>query len=64
MAKPFGSVNFSAAEREKLRKLATLGISRVEAARILQRSHSAIVRQVQKLGVEWAPPPRAVAPTS
>lgn len=59
MAKPFGSVNFSAAERLKLRELATVGISRVEAARILRRSHSMVVRRVQELSLEWtSPPPR------
>ena len=58
MAKPVGSVNFSAAERERLRELATLGISRVEAARILGRSHSTVVRHVQQMGLEWTPPAR------
>lgn len=57
MAKPFGSVNFSAAERQKLCELATFGISRVEAASILDRSHSCVVRRVQELGLEWTPPP-------
>jgi len=38
MAKPVGSVNFSAAERERLRELASAGISMVEAARRLRRS--------------------------
>lgn len=57
MPKPVGSVNFSAAERQKLCELATAGISRVEAARILGRSHSAIVRRVQHMGLEWTPPP-------
>jgi len=58
MAKPVGSVNFSAAEREQLLGLAKAGISRVEAARILGRSHSTVVRRVQDLGLEWTPPPR------
>jgi transcriptional regulator with GAF, ATPase, and Fis domain len=62
MAKPVGSVNFSAAEREQLLGLAKAGISRVEAARILGRSHSTVVRNVQKLGLDWRRP--AAVPTA
>ncbi len=60
MAKPVGTLNFSAAEVQRLRKLATAGISMVEAARRLQRSHSTIVRQVSKLTLDWRRP--ALAP--
>jgi len=56
MPKPFGTVNFSADEKSRLRKLATAGITRVEAARRLERSHSTIVRRVQELGLEWRRP--------
>jgi Helix-turn-helix domain len=56
MAKPVGSVNFSAAERERLRELATAGISMVEAARRLRRSPSTVVRRVRGLGLEWRRP--------
>lgn len=62
MGKPVGTVNLSAEEIEKLRELATAGISRVEAARILERSHSTVVRRVQEMRLEWTPPRRAVAP--
>lgn len=59
MGKPVGSVNFSGAEAAKLREMATAGISRVDAARILGRSHSMVVKRVQQMGLEWTPPPRA-----
>jgi transposase len=65
MAKPVGSVNFSAAERKRLRELATVGITMVEAARRLQRSHSTVVRRARKLGLEWRRPaavPKAPKP--
>jgi transcriptional regulator with GAF, ATPase, and Fis domain len=58
MPKPVGSVNFSAAERERLRELASAGMSRVDAARLLGRSHSMVVRRVHEMGLEWTPPPR------
>ena len=50
MAKPFGTVNFTAAEVQKLRELATAGISMVEAARRLRRSPSTVVRRVRENG--------------
>jgi hypothetical protein len=56
MAKPFGTVNFTAAEVQKLRELATAGISMVEAARQLQRSHSTVIRRVRELGLAWRRP--------
>ena len=62
MAKPFGSVNFSAAETARLRELATAGISMVEAARQLRRSHSTVIRHARLLGLEWRRPPAAPKP--
>ncbi|HCG02021.1 MAG TPA: hypothetical protein DEV93_15940 [Chloroflexi bacterium] len=62
MPKPFGTVNFSAAERERLRDLAAAGISRVEAARRLKRSPSAVIRRVRELGLAWTPPTRLARP--
>jgi Helix-turn-helix domain len=59
MAKPVGSVNFSAAERERLRELASAGISMVEAARRLRRSPSTVVRRVREMGLDWRRPPAA-----
>ena len=56
MAKPVGSVNFSSAETEQLRQLATVGISMVEAARRLHRHHSTVIRHAKKLGLEWRRP--------
>jgi transposase-like protein len=56
LAKPFGTVNFSADETEALRELATAGISMVEAARRLHRHHSTVLRNARKLGLEWRRP--------
>lgn len=58
MPKPVGTVNFSAVEVRALRELAAAGITRVEAARRLGRSHSTVVRQVQQMRLEWIAPPR------
>ncbi len=46
MPKPVGTLNFSGQEVEKLRDLANVGISMVEAARRLDRCHSTVVRHV------------------
>lgn len=62
MAKPFGSINFSGDEIEELRDLAIAGISMVEAAGRLQRSHSTIVRHVSKLNLNWRRPPAPPKP--
>jgi hypothetical protein len=51
----------TAEEREKLRELAAAGISRVEAARVLGRSHSMVVKRVQEMGLDWRPPPKPPA---
>jgi hypothetical protein len=65
MAKPFGSVNFSAAETQQLRELSRSGISMAEAGRRLRRSHSTVIRHARKLGLEWRRPlaaPKAPKP--
>lgn len=61
MAKPVGSVNFSDAETETLRELATVGITMAEASRRLQRSSDTVRRHASKLGLTWHRPSRAVA---
>jgi hypothetical protein len=62
LAKPFGTVNFSAVEIEKLRVFASAGISMVEAARRLERSPSTVVRRVRALGLLWRRPEPAAKP--
>jgi transposase len=57
VAKPIGTVNFSADEVEKLRQMARLGISRIEAARRLRRSPSTVIRRVREMGLAWRQPP-------
>lgn len=59
VGKPVGSVNFSADETQKLRDLASVGISMVEAARRLNRSPSTVVRHAHLLGLDWRRPPTA-----
>jgi hypothetical protein len=59
LAKPFGTVNFSADETEALRELATAGISMAEAGRRLHRHHATVIRRARRLGLEWRRPPVA-----
>jgi transposase-like protein len=56
MPKPVGTVNLSPDEKRQLLELADAGISMVEAARRLKRSHSMVVRRVQELGLDWRRP--------
>ena len=59
MARVKGSKNWSAAEVERLRRLAGEGITRRDAARRLGRDASTVYRRVAQLGLEWLdPPPR------
>ena len=61
MPKSAGTINLTVAELDQLRLWATLGITRVEAARRLGRSPSAVIRRVKDLGLDWTSPRRAVA---
>jgi hypothetical protein len=49
--------SWTSAESAALRKLAALGISRVEAARRLGRHASTISVRARRAGLKWTPPP-------
>jgi hypothetical protein len=62
LAKQVGTVTFSADETEKLRELATAGVSMAEAGRRLRRHHATVIRHARKLGLEWRRPAAPKAP--